>query len=247
MVLPNHNNSTDATDPGSNSRADRTLVLNKSAVDVDTVRPRIDRVVLHETPAGDGARVCGALFGDVFRDLPDLLAISLSNLNPPIHLANALANFTRMEKGEDWDNYDGITPGVGRMIEALDAERLAVASAWGHKVRSARDHYLLTFDYLEPGTVADMAAQVHRRLQGPPGPKTVEHRFLTEDVPFGLVPVVELGRMKRVPLPLHEAGIRVVSALMGRDLTAGNDLLDEILPGVPADALQAMARDGWRA
>jgi opine dehydrogenase len=81
--------------------------LSPTAVDVDTVRPSIDRVILHESAAGDGARVCDALFGAVFRDLPDLLAITLSNLNPPIHLANSLANFTRMEKGEDWDNYAG--------------------------------------------------------------------------------------------------------------------------------------------
>lgn len=221
--------------------------LGPGRVDVDTIRPRIDRVILHESSAGDGARVCAALFGEVFRDLSDLLGISLSNLNPPIHLANSLANFTRMERGEDWDNYDGITPAVGRMIEALDAERLAVAAAWGHAVRTAREHYLLTFDYLAPGTVAEMAAQVHRRLQGPPGPKTVEHRFLTEDIPFGLVPVIELGRMRGVALPLHEAGIRVVSALMGRDLAAGNDLLGELLPGIAPDELQRMARDGWPA
>ncbi len=219
--------------------------LSPTAVDVDTIRPLIDRAILHELPDGAGAAVCAALFGDVFRDVDGLLAIAFSNLNPPIHLANSLANFTRMEKGEAWDNYDGITAAVGRMIEALDAERLAAAAAWGQTVRSAREHYELTFDYVTPGTVAEMAAQVHGRLNGPPGPKTVEHRFLTEDIPFGLAPLIRLGGMRDVALPLHEAGIRVASALMGRDLTAGNDLLDGLLDGVDAGRLAAMARDGW--
>jgi opine dehydrogenase len=217
-----------------------------ASVNIDTLRTCIDVATLHETEDGSGLAACRALFGDVFRPLPDLLAISLSNLNPPIHLANALANFTRIERGEYWANYDGITPAVGRMIDALDLERLAVAQTYGLKVRTVHDHYVMTFSDITPGPVTDMAAQVHRRRHGPPGPTSVETRYITEDVPFGLVPVVELGRFAGVELPLHEAGIRVISALMGRDLAQENDFLVELLAGVTAAGLRSMLRDGWR-
>lgn len=215
-------------------------------VSIDTLRSCIDVATLHDTEDGLGLSVCRALFGDVFRPLPDLLAISLSNLNPPIHLANALANFTRIERGEYWANYDGITTAVGRMIEALDLERLSVAQAYGLKVRTVHEHYLMTFSGITPGSVSEMAAQVHRRRNGPPGPTSVETRYITEDVPFGLVPVVQLGHLAGVKLPLHEAGIRVISTLVGRDLVQENDLLAEFLDGVTVKELRSLLRDGWR-
>ena len=217
-----------------------------AGVNIHTLRNCVDAATLHETRDGAGLSACRTLFGDVFRPLPDLLAIGLSNLNPPIHLAIALANFTRIERGEYWANYDCITPAVGRMIEALDLERLAVVEAFGLKVRTVHEHYVMTFSDITPGSVSEMAAQVHHRQKGPPGPTSVETRYITEDVPFGLVPVLELGRFAGVELPLHEAGIRVISALMGRDLTQENDILSELLDGVTVEALRDMLRDGWQ-
>jgi len=57
------------------------------------------------------------------------------------------------------------------------------------------------------------------------GPKTLDTRFITEDVPFGLVPLEALGRVAGVPLPLHQAGIALFDAICAQDFRAGNDLL----------------------
>jgi opine dehydrogenase len=45
-------------------------------------------------------------------------------------------------------------------------------------------------------------------------------RYLTEDVPCGLVPISELGRAAGVPTPTIDGLIAVVSAMIGRDLRA---------------------------
>ena len=82
------------------------------------------------------AALCSELFGDRFVPREDLIAVSLSNVNPQNHLGMALCNFTRIEKAEAWANWSGLTPAVGRLIEALDAERLAVAAAFGASVRT---------------------------------------------------------------------------------------------------------------
>jgi len=202
------------------------------AVNVSNIRARVDLAGL---PAASGPAVlamCSGLFGDRFVLRDDLVAISLSNLNPQNHLAMALCNLTRIERGEDWPNYWGITPAVGRLMEALDAERLAVAAAYGVAVRTIFDHFHLSFD-VPRGSVADMAAAVQARGNGPLGPKSLDSRYITEDVPFGLVPTEALARAAGVPVPLHSGGIDLFGALSGRDFRAENDLL----PGLGLDRL----------
>jgi opine dehydrogenase len=199
-----------------------------TTVAVGGVRTMLEMAVLPEGRGEKALETCRTLFGERFRLADNLTAIALSNLNPPIHMANALANFTRIEKAEYWANYEGITPGVARLIQALDVERLAVAAAYGVQVRSVEDHYRLTFGFPVGMGVAEMSAAVHEERKGPPGPTSIETRFVTEDVPFGIVQVIELARRKNVAVPLHEAGVEIFCALYGRDFRAENDLLAAI-------------------
>ncbi len=195
------------------------------SIAIGGIRSRLEAAVLPADAGGAAVSICRTLFGDRFTEVGDVTAIALSNLNPPIHLASALCNFTRIEKAEYWANYDGITPSVARMIEALDAERLAVAKAYGVTVRTVHEHYHLTFGF-EPGmSLAQMAAAVHEKRKGPPGPVSTDTRFFTEDVPFGIVPVIALAEKRGVAVPLHKAGLTVVNALYGRRFENENDLL----------------------
>jgi opine dehydrogenase len=196
-------------------------------VHVSGIRETIDVATLPSRRAEEGLALCRALFGDRFEPRADLLAIMLSNLNPPGHMAVMLGNLTRAEKGEDWPNYGSITTGVGRIIEAMDAERLALAAAFGLKVRTIQDHYGLSFG-VAPGPVGEMAAAVYARRPELLGPKSLDTRFISEDVPFGLVPLEALGRIAGVPLPLHQAGIALFDAICARDFRSENDLLPQL-------------------
>ncbi|WP_108661824.1 NAD/NADP-dependent octopine/nopaline dehydrogenase family protein [Acuticoccus kandeliae] len=195
-------------------------------VQVDDLRTRID-VALINDPSRRLMDLQRTLFGARFHEVADLLALSLSNLNPPIHLANSLGNLTRIERGEAWDNYDMITPAVARLILGLDAERLAVAKAYGYSVKTVEEHYHHTFP-IAPAPLAEMAATVHRMKQGPRGPTSLDTRYIAEDVPFGIWPIIVAARAKDVPVPLHEGGLALMSAFTGTDLATQNDLLPEI-------------------
>lgn len=199
-----------------------------AAVTIGGIRNRLEAAVIPPNRVETGLKTCQTLFGDRFRPAANLIAIALSNLNPPIHMASALGNLTRIEKGEYWANYDGITPSIARLIEALDRERLGVAAHYGVAVRTAEDHYRLTFGLPDGMSVAEMAAAVHEKRKGPPGPTSLETRFVTEDVPFGIAAVLALGDQAGIDLPLHRAGVDLFSALYGRDFRAENDLLPEI-------------------
>ncbi len=197
------------------------------AVQVNHIRSRLDLATL---PAEtDGLALCQRLFGDRFVDRGSLAAIALSNLNPQNHMAVALCNLTRMERGESWKQYAHITPAVGRLMQRLDEERLAVAASYGVAVRTLAEHFRLSFA-AEGDTMGDMAASLAARPTDPNGPATLDSRYVVEDVPFGLWPTVCLARAVGVPVPLHEAGVHVFSALYGRDFAAENDILPALGP-----------------
>ena len=217
------------------------------AVNMTTLRKEVDVATVPAGASAGAFEACRALFGDRFKLRDDLLAVSLSNLNPPVHMANSLCNLTRMERGEAWANYGCMTDAVGRLIEALDRERLALAASFGLTVRSIQDHMHLSFD-LPRGTVGEMAREQDKRRGGmPPGPTTLDHRYVTEDVPFGLVPLIAIARAAQVPVPLHESGVALLRALYGRDFAAENDLLPALgIETLSAAQLHALARDGFR-
>jgi opine dehydrogenase len=197
------------------------------AVTVGSVRARLDVAVVPKTATARGIGVCRALFGDRFVQRSGLLAIALSNLNAQNHLAIALCNLTRMELGEAWGQNRHITPAVARLIEALDAERLAIAAAFGVSVRSIHEHFHLSFD-VPMGKLAEMTRVLAERPGDVSGPATLDSRYVTEDVPFGLVPTLRLAELAGVKVPLHESGVRMMSALYGRDFVAENDILPRL-------------------
>jgi opine dehydrogenase len=195
-----------------------------TSVKVATLRKTVDMATWPDSEAEAGHAACVALFGQRFNRRADLLAIALSNVNPQSHMALALCNFTRMEKGEAWGQSANMTESVGRLLEALDAERLAIAAAFGREVRSMRQHYSLTYG-LPDAPIGETAAILAGRGDPTLGPATIQTRYTLEDVPFGLVPLIWLARQAGVPVPLHEAGLALFSALYGQDLAAQNDLL----------------------
>ncbi len=217
---------------------------SETEIAVLTLRERVDVATLPVGAGEHGLALCRALFGERFVPRDDLVSISLSNLNPQNHLGQVIGNFTRIERGESWENWRGYTDCVGRLIEALDAERLAIAAAFGYAVRTVREHFHLSF-HVPSGPVSAMTRIIAER-DASPGPASLETRYVVEDVPFGIVVTALLARIAGVAAPLHEAGISIISALYGRDFSRENDLLPELgIERLSASELVRLARDGW--
>ena len=214
-------------------------------VQVNTVRKTVDLATLPTSRSAEGLALCQSLFGDRFVDRQSLLAIALSNLNPTIHMGIALGNMTRMERAETWGQAENVTPKIGRLLEELDRERLAIAASLGLDVRTIFQHLHLSFG-VPYGSASEMHQAMHVIGKGGAGPTTADSRYVTEDVPFGLVPTAKLGRLTGHPAPLHEAGIALFSAMYGRDFTAENDLLAALdIDALSLGQLQTLCRDGY--
>ncbi len=215
------------------------------SVHVGTVRKEVDMAVLPTDAAELGHALCTRLFGDRFVQREGLLAISLSNLNPQNHLAIALLNLTRIERGEEWSQLENTTPLVGQFMEALDAERLAIANSFGLKVKTVREHVAMTAN-VPIASVAEMSLTKFREAPGVSGPKSVDTRYVLEDAPFGLLPIVLLGQLADHKATLHEAGMAILSAAYGRNFAKENDLLPELdLARLSSSALHQLLLTGF--
>ena len=58
---------------------------------------------------------------------------------------------------------------------------------------------------------------IHLNYPTSKGPKSIEYRFITEDIPFGIVPIVKLGKEFGVKTPYSELLVKMYSSLMDRD------------------------------
>ena len=150
----------------------------------------------------------------------NVMQTSLQNANPIIHPAVTLANAARIEgTGGNFLFYEeGVSDATGRLIEALDKERIAIGAAMGIEVlpdpvMGMRQGYML----------ADNYGEAYRNAPGFKGigaQPQLDHRYLNEDVGYGLVFMSELGRQVGVETPGIDAMIRLTSILMANDYAA---------------------------
>ena len=147
----------------------------------------------------------------------NVIQTSLQNANPVIHPAVTLANAARIEgTGGDFLFYEeGVTDSVGRLIEAVDMERIAIGEKLGIKVMSdpemgMRQGYMLAGNYGSAYREAPGFLGIGAQPQ-------LNHRYLNEDVGYGLVFMSRLASQIDVETPTMDAIIQFASVLMNRD------------------------------
>lgn len=184
-----------------------------------TIKHHVKLVKLAALPVAETRRVVRAL-KPTFAGLQPaatVLETSLSNGNPVIHPAVMLLNAAFIERVHGrWEFYeDGVTPAVARLIEDLDEERLALGRAMGIELlpepeMSLRQGYSKVADYL-------VAYRDGPGFQNLGAPESLQHRYLTEDVAWGLVTWLELAAVFGVAMPTAEAVVRIASSVLDQD------------------------------
>ena len=160
------------------------------------------------------------LISDVYPSMESaesVLQTSLQNANPIIHPAVTLSNAARIEMtGGDFLFYEeGVSDSVGRLIEALDKERIAIGEKLGITILSdpemgMRQGYMLENNYGSGYRKAPGFLGIGAQPQ-------LDHRYLNEDVGYGLVFMTGLGEQVGVETPGMDAIINVATIVMARD------------------------------
>jgi opine dehydrogenase len=199
---------------------------------IDTVFPRLAPLFPHAIAA------------------PTVVHTGFTNANAMLHVANCVANAGKIDRGETYKFYaEGVTPSVARLYEAINAERVAVAAALGANVPDLADWFERTYG-VRGATLSETCQLLTTNSDGPyqatGTPKSFDHKYVTEDVPVGLVPMRALGAACGMPTPMIDAVIGLARGLMGRDFVAEARTLDRMgLDGLDAKGIVRVMQQGF--
>ena len=181
---------------------------------------------------------------------PNALYTGFTNANAMLHVANCVANAARIESGDHYKFYaEGVTPAVARLYQAINAERVAVAAALGATVPSLEDWFDRVYGVREASLVETCQRLTYNSdgpYQATGTPSSLEHKFITEDVPTGLIPMSALGAAAGVPAPAIDALVAIVRSMTGKDFAAEGRTLEHLgLRGMSAVEIVRVMNEGF--
>lgn len=181
----------------------------------------------------------------------NVLETGFANINAIMHPAGMLGNAGWIEKsGGDFLWYrEGVTPAIGAWIDAVDGERLAIVEALGLKpLRFVEIFYQagLTTDEARDSGSSYRAIHESGPNQTIKSPPSLDHRYIREDVGYGLVPMAEIGILLGLKTPVMDALITLASTALGVDFrTTGLTLEKMGLANVKPEELPKVLREGF--
>jgi opine dehydrogenase len=169
-----------------------------------------------------------------------VLHTGLGNVGAILHPVITLLNARRIEAGEAFDFYaEGVTPRVAAVLAAADAERMRVARAYGVPACSLRAWVAAAYGH--HADTLQAAVGGNPAYVGIKAPHTLEHRYLLEDVPTGLVPLLELGAAAGLALPTLAGLIDLARMTLGGEPWPRQRTLDALgLAGLSPASIRAL-------
>lgn len=200
-----------------------TRIISPGNVHIYAVK---NEVSIASLPACDNAKLEAAICKVMpwFHIVDSVALTSLMNTNAMMHPAPMLLNTSRIEAEppQDYQYYlDGITPSIGRFVEAMDKERIAIAKEFGYDMRTIRD------DYVSMYSCGDGDTPLYQLVKNNPGyvgikcAQTLRTRYLLEDLPYSLVPIQALGRIAGIKTSCIDSIITIGETILAGELDTG--------------------------
>ena len=206
------------------------------------------KILLAAFPARNTGRVINEL-KDVYPVVPgeNVLATSVNNPNPIVHPIGAILNAGWIDTlGKDFRFYKHATTlSIARAIKAVYEEVAKIGEAIGVKLleypeesfwlKSTIMSVYFKAPFNKEGTVGDLAE-----------PSSMKSRFITEDVPYGLVPTAQLARKFNVDTPIIDATIRLASVINQTDYYNDGRSLKELgIADLSKEKLAGVLQEGF--
>jgi len=177
-----------------------------------------------------------------------ILETGLRNTNSVLHPTITMLNTGWLEAtgGKFLFYWEGISEGVGKTIEKVEEERMSIGKALGLNLTPMLDVFREWYGH--SGAAGDNLPEILRTnpvYEIDWAPPTLKHRFITEDIPYGMVPMERMGKLANIPTPLTTAFIEIACVLLGEDLRKKARDLDYLgLAGLSISELKRFFEEG---
>ncbi len=194
------------------------VIAIKDSVYLATLEARQSKEVLAALPEGIRAH---------FSPAKSIIQTSVGNTGMILHCAPLLLNsgWTESPNFGFKHYWDGISPRIAGFLEKIDHERVEVSKALGCELISTTEW--LRRSYHSEGSNLFECIRDTPAYEAIDAPETLDHRYIFEDVPCGLVPLEALGRLMDIDMKNTALTIDLASALMEVDFReTGRNLKD---------------------
>ena len=184
-----------------------------------------DGLFISTIPSNNTEKVL-KLINDIYpalRPAENIMQTTLQNANPVIHPAVSLLNVGEIEReNNDLLFYEeGVTPAVGKLIKAVDEERIKIGDKLGFKVIPDPELGVIQ-GYMQENSYEKGYSNAEG-FKGIKAQNSLDYRYFNEDVGYGLIFFAELGKQLGVETPVMDSIIKIVSVLMQRDYRGENN------------------------
>ncbi|TVR79789.1 MAG: NADP transhydrogenase subunit alpha [Chitinophagaceae bacterium] len=188
-----------------------------------------DRVFFSAFPSTDTDYVIEKLNAvyNCFIKVENVLVTSLENIGAILHPAVVLLNAAAIERGNLFYFYNDMTPSVSKFISDLDRERLMVGDSFGIKLHSVSDWVSYAYGKVK-------GENLNEKMQNNPAyykiqaPDKLNSRMLMEDIPTGVLPIIELGKLCNLELPLLNGVLHITQSVLSCDFRLKGRTLENI-------------------
>lgn len=144
----------------------------------------------------------------------NIFETSLNNSNVVVHAPISLFNGSRIDSAQEFQFYpDGVSQLTVNYIEKVDEERRKIADLFHVETK---DILTILNEFYDTQYLS-----LYKALPGlfpsGSGPTTVNHRYFTEDIPYGLVAISEIAKKAGIELPYTDSLINTTSLFSNVD------------------------------
>jgi opine dehydrogenase len=175
----------------------------------------------------------------------DVMETSLNNIGAILHPTPTIlcAGLLESKRGGYNHYHDAISRTVGRLVEKMDSERVRVAKEFSVDYVSVLEWLRTT--YGAKGTTLYECIRSIDAYDGIGSPSSLNHRYVLEDVPTGLVPIAGLGQLTGVPTPAIDAVVNIACQLYECDFwEIGRNLENLALDGMSPHEVREYVQTG---
>lgn len=181
-----------------------------------------------------------------FTKASSIWATGLSAPNCLMHIPIMLGNAANIDNQKDVLFYhEALTESIGKIMDAMDEERMAL-NQFGFNLPSLFS--IVQSHYPHQGAVGDAIWKLSRSNPIYPTsklPTTLNHRYITEDMPFGLVPMQQILLKYNIACPTITSVVKIIETLTGKQYAPVARTLAALGIGeLSAEALLHLAYEG---
>lgn len=175
--------------------------------------------------------------------MDNALEVGICNSNIILHPGPTLLSISRIEysQGEFYLYKEAFTPSAEKIIDALDREIAAILKCLGSSSKSSKEVFEKRYE-----KIWDDQMDIMRKI-GSKGPFDVKSRYITEDVPTGMVLISSLGKLLGIRTPTFDSIINLCGVVNDTDYwKEGRTLARLGIEGMNADSLIRFLKEGYQ-